>query len=146
MLYLHSCLKVRKSRKKTLSWIIPKNERWGNFMYWKLPQRLFFGRIQDAIICFWDLLTFKETRHWYKMGSKILRSLICTHNMHEIFRIFLTLWCDSILGGFPYRFWWTWNRIRSRSIYFATLSLLWQLAPDVALLLILLLYHQGNSL
>jgi len=41
-----------------LSWILPKNERWGNFMYWKLPQRSFFERIQDAIICFWDLLTF----------------------------------------------------------------------------------------
>ena len=28
-------------------------------MYWKLPQRSFFWRIQDAIICFWDLLTFR---------------------------------------------------------------------------------------
>ena len=26
-------------------------------MYWNMPQRSFFGRIQDAIICFWDLLT-----------------------------------------------------------------------------------------
>ena len=41
-------LKVRKSRKKNmLPWIIPKNESWGNFMYWKLPQRSFFGRILD---------------------------------------------------------------------------------------------------
>ena len=38
--------------------IIPKNERWGIFQYMKLPQHLFFGRIQDAIICFQDLLTF----------------------------------------------------------------------------------------
>ena len=44
-------LKVRKSRKKNmLSWILPKNERWGNFMYWKMPHLSFFGRIQDAII------------------------------------------------------------------------------------------------
>ena len=46
------------SKKNMLSWILPKNERWGNFISWKLPQRSFFGRIQDAIICFWDLLTF----------------------------------------------------------------------------------------
>ena len=52
-------LKVSKSRKKNmLSLILPKNERWGIFMYWKMPQRSFFGRIQDAIICFRDLLTF----------------------------------------------------------------------------------------
>ena len=57
-------LKVRKSRKENmLSWILPKNERWGNFMYWKITQRLFFGRIQDAIVCFWDLLTFSRARH-----------------------------------------------------------------------------------
>ena len=54
-------LKVRKSQKKNmLSWILPKNKRWGHFMYWKLPQRSFFGRIQDTIICFWDLLTFSR--------------------------------------------------------------------------------------
>ena len=52
-------LKVRKSQKKNMpSWIFPKNKRWCNFMYWKLPQCSFFGRIQDGIICFWDLLTF----------------------------------------------------------------------------------------
>ena len=57
----YSSLKVRKSRKKNiLSCILPKNERWGNFMYWKLPQHSFFGRIQEAIICFWDLLTFSR--------------------------------------------------------------------------------------
>ena len=41
-----------------VSWILPKPERWGNFQYIKLPQRLFFGRIQEAIIWFQDLLTF----------------------------------------------------------------------------------------
>jgi len=52
--------KVRKSWKKSmLSWILPKNQRRGNFMYWKLLQRSFFGRIQDAIICFCYLLTFR---------------------------------------------------------------------------------------
>ena len=42
-----------------LSLILPKNERRGIFMYWKVPQRSFFGRIQDAIIRFRNLLTFK---------------------------------------------------------------------------------------
>ena len=28
-------------------WILPKNERWGIFQYITLPQRSFFGRIQD---------------------------------------------------------------------------------------------------
>jgi hypothetical protein len=52
-------VKVSKSRKKNmLSSILPKNERWGNFQYIKLPQRSFFGRIQDAIIWIRDLLTF----------------------------------------------------------------------------------------
>ena len=56
----HILLKVSKSQKQIMaSWILPKNERWGIFQYIKLPQRSFFGRIQDAIICFWDLLTFK---------------------------------------------------------------------------------------
>ena len=40
------------------SWILPKNERWGNFQYMKLPQRSFFGRIQDNIFFFRDFLTF----------------------------------------------------------------------------------------
>ena len=60
---LRPYLKVSKSRKKKLaSWILPKNECRGNFMYWKLPQRSFFGRIWGAIICLWDLLTF--INHW----------------------------------------------------------------------------------
>ena len=57
------CTKGQKYQKQIMgSWILPNNECWGNFMYWKLPQRSFFGRIQDVIICFWDLLTF-STRH-----------------------------------------------------------------------------------
>ena len=43
-----------------VSWILPKNERWGNFMYWKLPQRSFFGRIQNNIFFFRDFLTFSK--------------------------------------------------------------------------------------
>ena len=52
-------LKVSKSQKQIMrSWILPKNERWGNFQYIKLPQRSFFGRIQDNIFffeIFWPL-------------------------------------------------------------------------------------------
>ena len=54
-------LKVSKSRKSNMvSSILPKNERWGNFQYIKLPQRSFFGRIQGIIICLRDLLTFSR--------------------------------------------------------------------------------------
>ena len=56
-------LKVSKSRKKNMvSSILPNNERWDNFMYWKLSQRSFFGRIEDTIICFWDFLTFRRSQ------------------------------------------------------------------------------------
>ena len=41
-----------------VSSILPKNERWYTFMYWKLSQRSFFGRIEGTIICFRDCLTF----------------------------------------------------------------------------------------
>ena len=34
------------------------HKRWGNFQYIKLPQRSFFGRIQDSIFSFRDFLTF----------------------------------------------------------------------------------------
>ena len=52
-------LKVRQSQKQiVVSSILPKNDRWDNFIHWKLSQRLFFGRIEDTIHCFWDLLTF----------------------------------------------------------------------------------------
>ena len=40
------------------SWILPTIECWGNFQYIKLPQRSFFGRIQDNIYFFRDFLTF----------------------------------------------------------------------------------------
>ena len=45
-----------------MSSILPKNERWGNFMYRKMPKRSFFGRIQVAKICFRDLLTFRVNK------------------------------------------------------------------------------------
>ena len=44
MLFCVALLKVSKSRKQIMaSWILPKNERWCNFQYTKLPQRLFLG-------------------------------------------------------------------------------------------------------
>ena len=62
-------VKVSKSRKQFMvSSIVPKNERWDNFMYWKLSQRSFFGRIEDTIICFRDCLTFK-TRSFQRQAS-----------------------------------------------------------------------------
>jgi hypothetical protein len=39
---------------------LPKNERWDNFRYIKLSQRSFFGKIEDTINCFQDLLTFRK--------------------------------------------------------------------------------------
>ena len=52
-------LKVSKSQKQFMvSSILPKNEHWDNFMNWKLSQCSFFGRIEDTINCFRDLLTF----------------------------------------------------------------------------------------
>ena len=57
------------------SWILPKNERWGNFQYIKLPQRSFFGRIQDNIFFFRDYLTFssnKEKCYCYMMYIECL--------------------------------------------------------------------------
>ena len=47
-----------------VSWILPKNQR--RSLSWVLISnqdselRSFFGRIQDAKICFWDLLTFNR--------------------------------------------------------------------------------------
>ena len=43
-----------------VSSILPYNERWDNFQYVKLSQRSFFGRIEDTINCFQDLLTFSK--------------------------------------------------------------------------------------
>ena len=44
-----------------VSSILPKNECWDNFRYIKLSQCSFFGRIEDTINCFRDLLTFSES-------------------------------------------------------------------------------------
>ena len=49
------------------SWILPKNERWGNFQYIKLPQRSFFGRIQDNIF-FFEILGIT-----YKLQCSVLK-------------------------------------------------------------------------
>ena len=46
-----------------MSWILQKNECWGNFQYIKMPQRSFFWRIQDTKIFFWDLPTFTNLDH-----------------------------------------------------------------------------------
>ena len=48
-------------------WILPKNEHWGIFQHIKLPQRSFFGRIEDIIYFFRDLLTFSAyvIYEWY---------------------------------------------------------------------------------
>ena len=52
-------IKVKQSRKQILeSSILPKNERCDNFHYMKLSQRSSFGRIEETINCFRDLLTF----------------------------------------------------------------------------------------
>ena len=49
-------LKVSISQKQIMaSWILPKNECWGNFQYTKLPQCSFFGRIQDNIYIFFEI-------------------------------------------------------------------------------------------
>ena len=66
-------LKVRQSPKQIMaSSILPKNERWDNFQYIKLSQRSFFGRIEDTINCFRDLLTFRHPRNgfWKSFGEK----------------------------------------------------------------------------
>ena len=52
-----------------VSSILPKNERWDNFMYCKLSQRSFFGRIEDTINFFRDLLTFKANSFFELMAS-----------------------------------------------------------------------------
>ena len=54
-------LKVSKSWKQFMvSSIFSKNKRWDNFMYWELSKHSFYGRIEDSINCFWDLLTFNQ--------------------------------------------------------------------------------------
>ena len=49
--------------------ILPKNERWDNFHYIKLSQRLVFGRIKDTINCFRDLLTFTNNQLFEPLQS-----------------------------------------------------------------------------
>ena len=88
-----------------LSWILPKNERWGNFMYWKMPQRSFFGRIQDAIICFRDLLTFSTcwNFHWLlflitsSMAQWICLSTLRVSAFEPWWREALYFFCPSAL-------------------------------------------------
>ena len=90
-------VKVRKSRKKLLSWILLKNEHWGNFIYWKLPQRSFFGRIQDALICFWDLLTF--TGFLYKVCFYLWLVLFINKNVSkwDVLRFYDNMkWCNPV--------------------------------------------------
>ena len=74
-------------------------------MYCKLPQRSFFGGIQDAIICFWDLLTFRSSQnrdfflilwiflrivfHEYEFILMILKTMVdFYHRMNSQFYIF----------------------------------------------------------
>ena len=63
--------------------ILPQNKRRGIFQYIKLPQRSFFVRIQDAIICFRDLLTFNQGAQ----GGKSFKNNKCTFSVipNEIF-------------------------------------------------------------
>ena len=52
--------KVRQSQKQIMvSSILPNNDCWDNFQYTKLSQHSFFGKIEDTINCFRDLLTFR---------------------------------------------------------------------------------------
>ena len=55
-----------------VSSILQKNpERWDDFMYWKLSQRSFFGRIKDTIICFWDCLTLNLSNEYINYDLRI---------------------------------------------------------------------------
>ena len=59
------------------SWILPKNEHWGNFQYIKLPQHSFFGRIQYNIF-FRDFLTFNH----YSNGPLLEKQQIYLCDIH----------------------------------------------------------------
>jgi hypothetical protein len=54
-------LKVSKSWKQIMTlWILPKNKQNALMIITILSVfRSFFGRIDDALICFWDLVTIK---------------------------------------------------------------------------------------
>ena len=67
------------------SWILPKNEQWGIFQYIKLPQRSFFGRIQDNIIFFQNFLTLVMG---YLDGAKCTLQLISTLTSHDEIKCF----------------------------------------------------------
>ena len=70
-------IKVRQSRKQLMvSSILPKNER-NSLLSWvekmlRCEFRSFSGRIDDAINCFWDVLTLSNVKLWliykWKMG------------------------------------------------------------------------------
>ena len=76
-----------------VSSILPKNERWDNFMYWKLSQGSFFGRIKDTIICFRDCLNFSNLKFkWKRVFFKYLDFL--TIWIHIFLCIFRVLYID----------------------------------------------------
>ena len=50
------------------SWILPKNKHWDNFMYWKLSQRSFFGRIEDIILFFRIYWPLERSTIWLRFG------------------------------------------------------------------------------
>ena len=72
-------------------------------MYWKLPQRSFFGRIQDAIICFWDLLTFSIRILRNLKLPNLLRYHIISSLIFRFLMKWKYSWFPSIcFGFFPY--------------------------------------------
>ena len=74
-------LKVSKSQKQIMaSWILPKNERWGNFQKIKLPQRSFFGRIQDNIFFFEIFWPLRKKELLAKLSKFIKWQLTLSHN------------------------------------------------------------------
>ena len=69
-------LQVSKSQKQFMvSSILPKHKHWGNSMYWKLFEHLFFGRIEYTIICFWDCLTFTRVTYCAIKWNSFLKGL-----------------------------------------------------------------------
>ena len=74
------------------SWILPKNKRWGNFQYLKLPQRSFFGRIQDN--------KFFSEIFWPLVASKIWEILwpsLNTWSLHVSIFQYIFLVCPTTL-------------------------------------------------
>ena len=68
------------SKKIMVSSTLPKNERWDNFRYIKLSQRSFFGKIEDTINCFRDLLTFSCPVDKRFYGFKIYENVSQCHS------------------------------------------------------------------